>query len=116
MGQQQESDLPPRANEQEAEAIAQHLDDYIEEVGGLRVRADAGEEGTVWLALRGGIDDQSLASDMLEAIEEALEDDVPGLDGAFTFKISMGVAGNDLAFKCEFFRPGREGQDGAEEA
>jgi hypothetical protein len=114
MGQDDGSELPPRANESEAEAIAAHLDDHIEEVGGLRVRADAGEDGSVWLALRGGLDDQSLASDVLEAIEEALEDDVPGLDGAFSFKISMGVSGNDLAFKCEFFRPGRQTEDGAD--
>lgn len=104
-----DAEQPSRATEREAEAIAAHLDESIESVEGYDVRADAGEEGSVWLALRGGIERRELAGDVIDAIEDALREGVPEMEGAFEFKISMGISGNDLAFKCEFFRPDGEG-------
>lgn len=116
MAQDGDAEQPSRATEQEAEAIAAHLDGAIESIEGYDVRADAGEDGSVWLALRGGIERRELAEDVIDAIEAALREGVPEMAGAFEFKISMGISGNDLAFKCEFFRPDGDGgsDEGAE--
>lgn len=85
--------------------LADHLDDSLNSVAGYEARVDPGENGQIWIALKGGIGDPDAEGGLLQALDHRLErlrEDAPG---RFDVEVSTGRMAEDLLVRCRVLKP-----------
>lgn len=86
-----------RTKEEQSELLAAAISEQISEFQGVRVRADAGEEGRVYVALRGAKKNREIAA-LFAAKLEALVESTLMETG---YRLSQGRGDKDLLFLIE---------------
>lgn len=92
------------ASEAFLETLADGLRGRVDEVAGHPVRIDAGEEGTIWVAVREAAGDAEAEGALMQSLEAHLERLREEL-GAFSVGVSAGRMDADLVFACRIERP-----------
>ena len=90
-------------SESEIERLAESIAEALgQEFAGYEVRVDAGEQGRVWVALRGALGDEEAERVSFERLDDWLADSGLEADGV-QVRFSSGASGEDLVLMCEFF-------------
>lgn len=82
-----------------AEEVAKAIGEAFSEFQGVKVRADAGEEGRIYVALRGAKKEKGLGEKFAEALGVMLEKELK--DSGLQFGIALGRGDRDLLLQIE---------------
>ena len=85
--------------EGKAEEVAAAIGESFPDFQGVKVRADAGEEGRIYVALRGAKKEKGLGESFAEALGVMLEEELEG--SGLQFGIAMGRGDRDLLLQIE---------------
>lgn len=90
--------------EQLCDGLAARINDELPTFGGFDVRADAGEPGLVYVALRGAKREVEAGEKLARRLETLVEEVLDETEDEFGFALSIGAGMRDLLLQIEVRR------------